>query len=57
MYPEIMNARLTELRVAETKINNRMAWEQVSRIDRLERALKIARGKLQLLPALSPKAH
>lgn len=57
MYPELMNARLTELRVAETKINNRMAWEQVSRIDRLERALKIARGKLQLLPALSPKAH
>ncbi len=57
MYNELMNARLTELRVHETRIANRMAWEQVSRIDRLERALKMARGKLQILPTLSAKAH
>lgn len=57
MYHELMNARLTELAVCETKIANRMAWEQVSRIERLERALKMARGKLQLLPTLTVKAH
>lgn len=57
MYEEMMNARLTELRVAEKTITNRMMWEQVSRIDRLERALKMARGKLQILPTLSAKAH
>lgn len=57
MYNELMTARINELRVSETKIANRMAWEQVSRIDRLERALKMARGKLQILPTLSAKAH
>ena len=57
MYYEMMNARITELRVAETTINNRMMWEQVSRIERLERALKMARGRLQFLPTLSAKAH
>ena len=57
MYNELMNARLTELAVYETKIANRMAWEQVSRIERLERALKMARGKLQLLPTLTVKAY
>lgn len=57
MYTELMNSRLSDLRVAETTIANRMAWEQVSRIDRLERALKMARGKLQILPTLSVKAH
>ncbi len=57
MYTELMNARLTELRVAEPRINQRMAWEQFTRIDRLERALKMARGKLQILPTLSAKAH
>lgn len=57
MYHELMNARITELRVAEKTIGQRMAWEQVSQIDRLERALKMARGKLQILPTLSAKAH
>ena len=57
MYEEMMNARLTELRVAEKTIASRMLWEQVSRIDRLERALKMARGRLQFLPTLSAKAH
>ena len=57
MYEEMINARLTELRVADKTISQRMMWEQVSRIDRLERALKMARGKLQFLPTLSAKAH
>ncbi len=57
MMEEMMNARLTELRVSDRTISQRMAWEQVSRIDRLERALKMARGKLQVLPTLSAKAH
>jgi hypothetical protein len=57
MYEEMINARLTELRVADKTISQRMMWEQVSRIDRLERALKMARVKLQFLPTLSAKAH
>ncbi len=57
MYNELMNARIAELRVSEKAISHRMEWEQVSRIDRLERALKMARGKLQILPTLSAKAH
>ena len=57
MYEEMINARLTELRVADKTISQRMMWEQVSRIDRLERALKMARGKLQFLPTLSAKAQ
>ena len=57
MYEDVMNARLTELQISEKAISQRMMWEQVSRIDRLERALKMARGKLQFLPTLSAKAH
>lgn len=57
MFNEIMRARQTELRVSETTIAHRMTWEQLSRIDRLERALKRARGRLQILPNLAPKAH
>ena len=57
MFNEIMRARQTELHVAETTITHRMTWEQLSRVDRLERALKKARGRLQILPNLAPKAH
>ncbi|GMV85522.1 MAG: hypothetical protein AMXMBFR80_13770 [Dehalococcoidia bacterium] len=57
MLPELANARQLELKVLETQINQRMAWSQIARVERLERALKAARGRLQVLPALSPKAH
>ncbi len=57
MLPELVNARQQELQVLETQINQRMAWSQIVRVERLERALKAARGKLQVLPTLSPKAN
>ncbi len=57
MLPELVNARMQELQALETQINQRMAWSQIVRVERLERALKAARGRLQVLPALSPKAN
>ncbi len=57
MLPELVNARQQELKALEPQINQRMAWSQIVRVERLERALKAARGKLQVLPALSPKAN
>lgn len=57
MFPELVNARQAELRVAETQIAHRMAWAQIVRVERLERALKVARGRLQMLPTLFPKAN
>jgi hypothetical protein len=57
MFPELVHARQTELRVAETQIAHRMAWAQIVRVERLERALKVARGRLQMLPTLFPKAN
>jgi hypothetical protein len=56
MLPEIANSRINELRAAETQINHRIAWENISRIDRLERALKSARGRLQGITNVTAKA-
>ena len=47
MYQEFANARLAEVRVAETKIKHRIEWTQFTRVDRLERALRVARGRVQ----------
>lgn len=49
MYEELLNAHLTNLKVSERKIEHRLTWAQITRIDRLERALSNARGKLQTL--------
>lgn len=57
MFEELMNSRLSDLRVAETTIEHRMEWEQLSRIDRLERALKAAQSKLHFLPTLSARTN
>jgi hypothetical protein len=57
MLAELVNARQAELRVAETRIAHRMTWAQIVRVERLERALNVARGRLQMLPALFPKAN
>jgi hypothetical protein len=46
MYQEYANSRLIELEAAATTIKHRMEWEQLSRIDRLERALKVAGSRL-----------
>ncbi len=57
MLHELVNARQAELRVAETRIAHRMAWSQIVRVERLERALTIARSRLQVLSTLFPKAN
>ena len=49
MYEELANAHQTNLKLAERTIEHRLSWEQISKIDRLERALSTARGKLQTL--------
>lgn len=57
MFEEMMNSRMTDLRVAGTTIEHRMAWEQLSRIERLERALKTAQSRLSFLPTLSARTN
>jgi hypothetical protein len=57
MLEEVMNAHLTELKVSSRKIEHRAAWEQVSRIERLERALKSARGRMSVLPTFSARTN
>lgn len=56
MLPEIAAARTNELSAAETLITHRIAWENISRIERLERALKSARGRLQGITNLTARA-
>ena len=57
MFEELMNAHLTDLRTTETLIEHRMEWEQITRIERLERALKSARGKMNFLLTLSVRMN
>ncbi|MEP7216414.1 MAG: hypothetical protein ABI782_09180 [Anaerolineaceae bacterium] len=45
MYEELARARANELRVAEHTISHRMRWAEVSTIERLEKALRVARGR------------
>ena len=47
MLHEIANSRVLELQAMETRINHRIAWENISRMERLERALRTVRGRLQ----------
>jgi hypothetical protein len=54
---ENMNANISNFRNAQRMIEHRMQWEQISRVDRLERALKAARGKLTFLPNLSARTN
>ena len=57
MLEENMNANISNFRNAQRTIEQRMQWEQISRIDRLERALKSSRGKLSFLPNLSARTN
>ena len=57
MLEENMNANINNFRNAELMIGHRMQWAQISRVDRLERALKVARGKLSFLPTLSARTN
>ena len=53
MLQEIAAARETELRLSARKIEHSMEWEQIFKIERLERALRLARVRLRTLPTLS----
>ena len=57
MLAELINARQTELQLAGRQIERRMEWDHLSRIDRLERALKVARGKMQFMPNFSARTN
>jgi hypothetical protein len=56
MFEEFVNARQTEVRLATRQAEQRMEWEQFFRIDRLERALRSAKGRLQIQPRFSAEA-
>jgi hypothetical protein len=49
MYEEIVNAHQMNLKVNERTIEHRLSWVEISKIERLERALSTARGKLSTL--------
>ncbi len=52
MLYEMMMARQQELEAMERTIAQRMELERVLQVERLERALKRVRAKLQLFPDL-----
>jgi hypothetical protein len=54
MLQELMDVRIAELAIAERQINQRMEFAQLSRIDRLESALRSARGRLSLFGYSTP---
>lgn len=54
MLQEMMNAHEAEMRVAARAITQRMEYHQFSRIERLERALRSARGRLAGFRSTTP---
>lgn len=57
MLHEIANSRVLELQAMETRINHRIAWENISRMERLERALRTVRGRLQGITNVTARAN
>lgn len=57
IFEEMSNARQRELDAAAQTISHRIEWERVSRIERLETALRAARKRLPWHnPSISAKA-
>jgi hypothetical protein len=46
LYQDLFNARQSEVHAAGRTIEQRMAWDQISRIERLESALRAAKVHL-----------
>ena len=46
MYEEFARVRANELRAASLTIEHRMRWSQIRTIERLEKALRVARIRL-----------
>jgi len=57
MLEEIVKARAVELRLQARAIRHRREHEAFARIDRLERALAVARGRLSTLRTLSSRPN
>jgi len=49
--PLTARARQVELDLAQRTISQRQEWEALQQIDRLERQLQVARGRLNISPA------
>ena len=45
LFDELVHARENELRANEQTISNRMQWAEIRTIERLENALRTARGR------------
>jgi len=48
LFKELVNARLSDVRVSARDIEHRMEWERLFRIDRLEAPLRTAKGRPQI---------
>ena len=58
LYKELFNARQAELRATSRTVDQRIAWDQISRIERLESALRAAKAHLPWNnPGITAKAH
>lgn len=57
MLELMARARRDELAAASVQIEHRIAWDQISRVLRLERALKAARARLFVEPQITAGAH
>jgi hypothetical protein len=57
MYEELIKARNTDLSIARQTIEHRMEWAEISRMDRLERALRATRSRLRMLPNLTTETN
>ena len=57
MLEAIANAYIADLKVHERQITQRMQWAQIARIEKLESALRAARGRLHINPSFSLKAN
>jgi len=57
MYEQLVNAHVSNLEVARHTIEHRMEWNELSRMDRLERALRTTRSRLRMLPTLNTEAN
>ena len=53
MFEEIANAYVVDLQVHERQISQRKQWAQLARIEKLEGALRAARGRLHLNPTFN----
>lgn len=52
LFTVISDTHSLELRTRDRELRQRMQWSQFDRVDRLERALKAARGRLQQGPSV-----